>query len=353
MYDEYVDEDVEEPLWGFGWAGKAAGVLVAAALVMMSMAGGVIASRAGGEPRMLKSVNSDWFDRLSDQTVTVGQLCGQADLVQIPLVVATDAPVKVGIDRLLAAVENVCTRHGTLSKLQSALTEPQVWTPKTYYTLENKAANAIIEMRSSLSFLQTAMDDAQLTRAMKNFEQAKSAADLLIGQGRAVYDYSSGHVADESTRTALAAQLASCQAASETTTVNVSELTAATTVLTDCTTKLPQLIAGVQTSMQVRASLPASPSPTPTPSSRPTAAPAPPVYYGDTPTITEVTLIADDGNSITVGVTVTDPDEAGYNLCVGNGNVQRYRYVGQRGTANFAVRFAIGDALRSPWAMLC
>jgi len=345
------DTDVDEPLWGFDWTARAAGVVVAAALVAMSIAGAILASPPI-RPIPQQTATSAWFDQLSSQTVEVGALCDQASQMQVPVVVALDPQVKVGNDRLATAYKNTCSENGTLATLRSALATPQLLTPKSYADLTSLASGAMIEMQSSLSFLGTAVDAAQLQLALAGYADAKSAADPLIAEARTVYDYSQGNVADESTRSALLTQLTACQSASSIASEDVSEVTAATIVLQDCKSVLPQLIAAVQMSQQIHASMPVN-SPTPTPSTQRTASPSYPVYYGASPVITAVTLIEDDGNSITVGVTVADPDNVGFNLCVGNGSVQAYRYTGQRGTNDFAVRFAIGNAPRSPWAMLC
>ena len=351
------DVDVDEPLRGFDWAARAAGIVVAAALVAMSMAGGILASRPT-QPNPLPTSTSAWFDLLSSQTTQVGQLCDQASQLKVPVGVSTDSQVKVGNERLAAAVKNNCSANGTLATLRSALQAPQLLTPKSYADLSSLGSDAMIEMQSSLSFLGTAISAAQLQLALANYADAKRAADPLIAEARTVYDYSQGNVADESTRSALLTQLTACEAASSITSQDIGDVTAATIVLQDCKSVLQPLIAAVQMSQQIHASMPVNsptptPTPTPTPSPQRTAPPSYPVYYGDTPVITNVTLIADDGNSITVGVTVADPDYVGYNLCVGNGSVQAYRYTGQRGTNDFAVRFKIGNAPRSPWAMLC
>jgi len=353
-----MSEQAFGPLWGFDWPARAVGIVAATTLVAMSMAGGILASQPG-QPSTLQTVNSTWFEQLSGQTAMVGRLCDQASQVKVPPVMAADTLIQVGNARLSMAVKNACTSDGTLARLQQALDTPQVWTTRSYFELSNKGADAMIEMQASLSFLDTAIQQTQLAQAQTNFTEAKDSADPLIIQGQLVLDSSAGNVADESTRTDLQTELTSCQAASSISTTVIADLSAAAVVLEDCATKLPQIIANVVTSQQVYSSRPkATPTATPTMPAPTTPAPqvtAPPVPYdpGVQPVITNVSLITDFGSWITVSVTVWDPNNVGYNLCVGSGSVQGFRYDWQWGTSTYSASFAIENELPSPWATFC
>ena len=347
----------------FGPMSAIVGGVVAAALVAMAAVGGLQMSKADSGVA-LAQVSSSWNQQVSDQADKLREVCTQAGALDIPDSVASDSGVQAASADLNTAVKNSCA-SGTLHDMQQAIfgVDTRAWTQADVNALVTAGGTATSSVQAALDSLNNAVSQAQLTTALPAFLQAKEAADQAISQAQQVL--TAGPVADQSTVTALQAQIATCQTASATTQTSPADLVVATPVLQQCVGTLSSLATAVADSQQAYQTSQAAPpaEPVQTSAPKPTHTVVPPVQptqtiqttyaTGRAPMMGMVQISQDSGTSVQVSVAVSDPDQVGFSICLYNGSQLAGKFV-RAGSQTIAATIAVNPSTpRDPIALFC
>ena len=336
------------------------GGVVAVALIGVAAAGGLQAPATDNADNVtLAQVSTSWNQQVSDQADKLREVCIQAGGVSVPDDVASGADVQSATANLNTVVRSSCA-SGTLHDMQQAIfgLDTRAWSQADVDALVSAGSTATSALQAAVDGVNKAVAQAQLATVLPAFQQAKEAADAVIAQAQAAV--AAGPVADQSTVTALQAQIAVCQAASATDQTSSTDLATATPVLQQCLGTLSPLMTAVAESQQAYQTEHARPTVAPAPKPVQTASPTLPAPTtptrnpnGRTPTMSMVQIAQDNETSIQVSVAVWDPDGVGFSICLYNGSQLAGRFI-RIGSQTLAAIVAVSPSTpRDPIALWC